>query len=103
MSKQWRAYNQSIRDNLEDDEEEEYMMNQLVYMNQLDSSDDEPVQRGGSRPGRQPNKDRLALLHVELLYNDYFSTTPVFDAASFCEVYRMRKFFFAFARCFVFN
>ena len=56
MSKQWRAYNQSIRDNLEDDEEEEYMMNQLVYMNQLDSSDDEPVQRGGSRPGRQPNK-----------------------------------------------
>ena len=51
MSEQWRVYNQSIRDNLEDDEEEEYMMNQLVYMNQLDSLDDEPVQRGGSRPG----------------------------------------------------
>ena len=48
MFEQWRAYNQSIRDNLEDDEEDEYMMNQLVYMNQLDSSDDEPVQRGGS-------------------------------------------------------
>jgi hypothetical protein len=47
MSEQWRAYNQSIRDNLEDDEEEEYMMNQLVYMNHLDSSDDELVQRGG--------------------------------------------------------
>ena len=33
MSDQWRAYNQNIRDNLEDDEEEEYMMNQIVYQN----------------------------------------------------------------------
>ena len=94
MSEQWRAYNQSIRDNLEDEEEEEYMMNQVVYMNQLESSDNELVQRGGSRPSRQPNNDRLALFHAELLYNDYFSETPVFDAASFCEVYRMRKCFF---------
>jgi hypothetical protein len=94
MLEQWRAYNQNIRDNLEDDEEEEYMTNHLVYMNNLDSSDDEPVQRGGSRPGRQPNKDRLALFHAELLYNDYFSTTPVFDAASSREVYRMRKCLF---------
>ena len=94
MSEQWRAYNQSIRDNLEVDEEEEYMMNQLMYMNHLDSSDDELVYQGGSRLGRQPNKDRIALFHAELLYNDYFSTTPVFDATSFREVYRMRKCLF---------
>ena len=43
MSDQWRAYNHNIRENLEDDEEEEYMMNQIVYQNQLDSSDDEHV------------------------------------------------------------
>ena len=94
MSDQWRAYNQNIRENLEDDEEEEYMMNQIVYQNQLDSSDDEPVQRGGSRPGRQPNKDRLALFHAEMLYNDYFSSDPVFDAATFREVFRMRRCLF---------
>ena len=91
MSDQWRTYNQNIRDNLEDDKEEEYIMNQIMYQNQLDSSDDEPVQRGGSRPGRQSYKDRLALFHDELLYNDYFSPTPVFDAATFWEVYRMRR------------
>ena len=88
------GYNQSIRHNLDDDddeEEEEYMMNQLVYMNHLDSSDDEHVQRGGSRRGRKPNKDRFALFHSELLYNDYFSKTLVFYAASFCKVYRMRQ------------
>jgi hypothetical protein len=65
MSSQWRAYYQSIRDNLEDDDEEEkYMMNQLMYMNHLDSSDDEQVQRGGSRPDRQPNKYRFVLFHA---------------------------------------
>ena len=64
MSKQWRVYSQSIRDNLKDDEEEEYMMNQLVNTNHIDSLDDEHVQRGGSRPGRKPNKDRLALFHA---------------------------------------
>ena len=51
-------------DNLEDDEEEEYMMNDI------DSLDDEHVQRGDSLPSRKSNKDRLALFHIELLYND---------------------------------
>ena len=37
MFEQWRAYNQSIRDNFEDDDEDEYMMNHI------DSLDDEPV------------------------------------------------------------
>ena len=31
MFEQWRVYNQCIRDNLKDDEEEKYLMNQLVY------------------------------------------------------------------------
>ena len=32
-----------------------------MYINHLESSDDEHIERGGSRPGRKPNKDRLAL------------------------------------------
>lgn len=47
MSKQWRVYNQSIHDNLVDDDEEEYMMNQIMFNNTVDSSNDELVQRGG--------------------------------------------------------
>ena len=93
-SEQWRAYNQSIRDNLQDDDEEEYMMNQLVCMNHIDSSDDEHVQRGGSRLGRKPNKDRRTLFHAELLYINYFSETPFFDVGSFRNVYRMHKCLF---------
>ena len=64
---QCKAYNQSIRDNLKDNKEEEYMMNQLMNMNHIDSSHDEHVQRGGSRPSRKPNKDRFALFHAKLL------------------------------------
>lgn len=50
MSEQWRVYNQSIHDNIGDDDEE-YMMNQLVFNNPIDSSNNEPVQRGGRRSG----------------------------------------------------
>ena len=94
MSQQWRTNNQTIRDNLEDDDEEKYMMNQLVYMNHIDSFDDEHIQTRGSQPNRKPNKDRLALFHSKLFYNDYFSKTPVFNVVFFCEVYRMRKCLF---------
>ena len=48
--------------------------------------------KGSSRLDRQPNKDRVALFHAELFYNDYFSPTSVLDATSFHEVYRMRKY-----------
>jgi hypothetical protein len=75
MSPQWRVYNHDIRDNLKNDDEEEYTMNQLVYMSQINSSNDEHIQRGGSRPSRKPNKNRLALFYVELLHNDNFSET----------------------------
>lgn len=36
------------------------MMNQLMYINHIDSLDDEHVQRGGSQQSRKPNKDRFA-------------------------------------------
>lgn len=47
MSEQWRVYNQSIHDSLGDDDDEEYMMNQIMFNNPIDSSNNEPVQRGG--------------------------------------------------------
>ena len=43
MSVEWRAYNQSITDNLEDDKEEEYMMNQSGFNNLIDYSSEEHV------------------------------------------------------------
>lgn len=72
MSKEWRAYNQSITDNLEDEKEEEYTMNQIGFNDLVNYSGEEHVQRGGSRPCKKLNKDRIALYYVELLYNDYF-------------------------------
>lgn len=78
MSKQWRVYNQSIHDNLVDDDEEEYMMNQIMFNNTVDSSNDELVQRGGRWYGIKENKDRLALFHAKLLHNDDFAKNLVF-------------------------
>lgn len=48
------------------------MVNQIVFNNPLDSSHNVHVQRGVSRPGTKPNKERLVLFYVELLYNACF-------------------------------
>ena len=94
MFQQWRANNQTIRDNLEDDDEEEYMMNQLVYKNHIDSFDDEHIHTGGSEPDRKPNKYRLVLFHSKLLYNDYFSKTPIFNVVFFARFVGCASVFF---------
>ena len=83
MSDRWRRYNQNIQANLEDDEEEEFVMRTLAQQYDNVSSDDEPKQRGGSRPGRRANKERLAEMYDALLFKDYFSDDPIFDAHRF--------------------
>jgi hypothetical protein len=74
-------------------------MNQLLYINHINSSDDIHVQRCGSRPCRKPNKDRFALFHAKLLYNDFFLRDPFFMLSLFSRFIRcVRVFFFAIAQ-----
>lgn len=94
MSKQWRVYNQSKHDNLVDDDDEEYMMNQIVFNNTVDSSNDELVQRGGRRYGGKPNKDRVALVHAMLLHEIILQRMLSFDSNSFREVFHMCRCLF---------
>jgi hypothetical protein len=56
MSDRWRRFNQSIIDNLEDDEEEELVMRNLVLQVDIMSSEEETIQKGGNRLGRRANK-----------------------------------------------
>ena len=84
-------YNQNIQANLEDDEEEEFIMRTLAQQYDNVSSDDEPKQRGGSRPGRRANKERLADMYDALLFKYYFSDDPIFDDTDSRRIYRMRK------------
>ena len=56
MSDRCRRHNQNIQANLEDKEEEEFVMRTLAQQYDNVYSDDEPKERGGSRPGRRANK-----------------------------------------------
>ena len=94
MSDRWRRYNQNIQATLEDDEEEKFIMRTLAQQYDNVYNDDEPKQRGGSRPGRRANKKRLAKMYDTLLFKDYLSDDPIFDDTDFRRVYRMRKPFF---------
>ena len=87
MSDRWRRYNQNIKANLEDDEEEEFLVRTLAQQYDNVDSDDERKQQGGSRPGRRTNKERLAEMYDALLFSD----DPIFDNTDFRRVYRMRK------------
>ena len=44
---------------------------------EFEDSDDDQQPQGGSRPGRAANIDRNRLAGAALLYDDYFSPTPV--------------------------
>ena len=87
MSDRWRKYNQNIQANLKDDEEEEFVMRTIAQQYDNVYSDDEPKQRGGSRPGRRANKERLVEMYDVLLFKDYFSDDPIFDDTDFKRVY----------------
>ena len=50
MSDRWRRYNQNIWDNLEDDEDKEFVMRTLAQQYDNDCSDDEPKQLGECHP-----------------------------------------------------
>jgi len=94
MFDRWRRYNQSIIDNLEDDEEEELVMRNLVLQVDIMSREEETKQRGGNRRGRRANKEQRAEFYDNLLYDDYFAPKPIFDACDFRRVYRMRRSLF---------
>lgn len=69
-------------------------MQQLVFQQQIHSSDDEHVERGGSRPGRNINMHRKVSLPTQQLLDDYFSGTPLFDEECFCHICRMHLFLY---------
>lgn len=62
----------------------------LNYMVE-DSDEDEPAQRGGSRPGRQPNIERNHRAGHENLLRDYFGETPLYTDAQFRRRFRLSR------------
>ena len=83
MSDSWRKYNQNIQTNLEDEEEEEFVMRMLAQQYDNVYSDDEPKQRDGSRQGRRTNKERLVEMYDALLFKNYLSNNLIFDNTDF--------------------
>jgi len=57
----------------------------------LDSSDDEHIQRGGSRQGRSVNIERNHTDGARCLFNDYFSDNPVYNSIMFKRRYRLSR------------
>ena len=60
----------------------------------LDSSSEDSAellfsQRGGSCPGKKPNKDRQRLLYDQLLHNDYWGYNPAYDPEDFRKRFRI--------------
>ena len=47
--------------------------------------------RGGSHPGKRPNKNRNRVLYHELLMRDYFVANPIYDSKDFRRRFRMRR------------
>ena len=47
--------------------------------------------RGGSLPGKRPNRNRNRELYHELLMKDYFCANPTYDDCQFCRHFRMRR------------
>ena len=83
-----------ISDSSSDDDE--LMLMCLVDEDEqmYESSQEYPIKRGGSRPGRAPNKDRRRRLYARLLFDDYWGESPLYDEKQFRRTYRMpRKLF----------
>ncbi|KAE9331242.1 hypothetical protein PF008_g15532 [Phytophthora fragariae] len=56
-----------------------------------DSYDEEEPRRGGSRPGKSPNIDRLAGFYAELFHRYYFSGLPTYNGEHFRRRFRMNR------------
>ena len=52
------------------------------------------ISRGGSKPGRAPNKDRHRQMFAKLLQNDFWGPNPVYDESHFRRTFRMPKALF---------
>jgi len=72
-----------ISDSSSDDDE--LMLMCLVDEDEqmYESSQEYPIKRGGSRPGRAPNKDRRRRLYARLLFDDYWGENPLYDEKQF--------------------
>jgi hypothetical protein len=72
----------SIADALEDD---------AIFLDLLDSSDDEQPRRGGSKPGKRPNLNRCFEMGNANILRDYFVDDPVYSDELFRRRFRMSK------------
>ncbi|KAG3087409.1 hypothetical protein PI124_g6322 [Phytophthora idaei] len=59
-----------------------------------DIDEDEQSRRGGSRPGKLPNVDRQAELYASLLFQDYFSESPIYSEDHFRRRFHMHRSLF---------
>lgn len=91
MSECWIRDNQTIQENLGDDEIEKFVMRTLAPQYDNDSSDDKPKQKGGSQHGRRANRMHLVEMYDGLLFKVYFLQKPIFDDMDFRCAYRMRR------------
>ncbi|KAE8970837.1 hypothetical protein PR001_g27083 [Phytophthora rubi] len=82
-SRPWGSSNELVDDSVE-----------LLAIEMLlseDSYDEEEPRRGGSRPGKSPNIDRLAGFYAELFHRDYFSGLPTYNGEHFRRRFRMNR------------
>ena len=66
----------------------------MLIANILDEEQDDEQhhsKRGGSQPGRAPNKDRRRELYAKLLFENYWGSDPAYDEADFRRRFRMPK------------
>ena len=74
------------------DDTELDMLMAIVHDDLLDVDPEEaPRNRGGSRPGRVPNKNRNRVEGARRLHLDYFADEPVYSQSDFRRRFRMRK------------
>ena len=68
----------------------------LLQWDELDSDRDQEHERkrGGSLPGKAPNKNRNWFKGHIRLYNDYFAEVPVYSEAQFRRRFRMGRALF---------
>ncbi|KAG9404999.1 hypothetical protein AC1031_021931 [Aphanomyces cochlioides] len=71
----------------DDDMDSVFCLTLLGYLNGCGQVE---RQRGGSRPGKAPNKDRRRL-YPKLLFEDYWGEAPVYDGKHFRRTFRMPR------------
>src|SRR4051812_17148244 len=73
-----------------DDSEEDALLLTLLE-EEAEEAENRRAKRGGSKPGRAPNKQRRRSLYSDLLFEDYWGHNPVYDESDFRRRFRMLK------------